>query len=241
MSESQPGRTGDAKGHGAGGEPHGAAEGDGAIRVVLADDHPVYRDGLAALLGSVGGIEVVATAATGAEAVSAAAEHEPDVVVMDVSMPVLNGIEATRAVTTAHPHIGVVVLTMSEDDATVFSAMQAGARGYLLKGANQAEIVRAITAVAGGEAIFGPALARRIADFFAARTPVAESAFPQLTAREREILDLVAAGRSNAQIASTLFLSPKTVRNNVSNVFAKLHVADRAEAIVRAREAGLGR
>lgn len=240
MSESQLGRTGGGGG-GDAGDPRRAAEGDVAIRVVLADDHPVYRDGLAALLGSVGGIEVVATAATGAEAVSAAAAHEPDVVVMDVSMPVLNGIEATRQVTTAHPHIGVVVLTMSEDDATVFSAMQAGARGYLLKGANQAEIVRAITAVAGGEAIFGPALARRIADFFAAQTPVAESAFPQLTAREREILDLVAAGRSNAQIASALFLSPKTVRNNVSNVFAKLHVADRAEAIVRAREAGLGR
>ena len=227
-----------------GGTPHGESPGDGGdgpIRVVLADDHPVYREGLAALLRSVGGVEVVATAATGAEAVSVAAEHEPDVVVMDVSMPVLNGIEATRAVTSAHPHIGVVVLTMSEDDATVFSAMQAGARGYLLKGANQAEIVRAITAVARGEAIFGPALARRIADFFAVRVPVVESAFPQLTAREREILDLVAAGRSNAQIASALYLSPKTVRNNVSNVFAKLHVADRAEAIVRAREAGLGR
>lgn len=219
----------------------GDAIDDDTIRVVLADDHPIYRDGLAALLGSVGGIRVVATAATGAEAVQAAAEHEPDAVVMDVSMPVLNGIEATRAVTTAHPHVGVVVVTMSEDDATVFAAMQAGARGYLLKGANQGEIVRAITAVARGEAIFGPSLARRIADFFSASRSAAEAAFPQLTAREREILDLVAAGRSNAQIASTLYLSPKTVRNNVSNVFAKLHVADRAEAIVRAREAGLGR
>lgn len=217
------------------------ASGDEVIRVVLADDHPIYRDGLAALLGSVDGIEVVGTASTGAEAVDAVAEHEPDVVVMDVSMPVMNGIDATRAVTAAHPHVGVVVVTMSEDDATVFAAMQAGARGYLLKGANQAEIVRAITAVARGEAIFGPALARRIAEFFSATAPAAETAFPQLTAREREILDLVAAGRSNAQIASTLFLSPKTVRNNVSNVFAKLHVADRAEAIVRARDAGLGR
>ena len=218
-----------------------AARDDEVIRVVLADDHPIYRDGLAALLGSVDGIEVVGTASTGAEAVDAVAEHEPDVVVMDVSMPVMNGIDATRAVTAAHPHVGVVVVTMSEDDATVFAAMQAGARGYLLKGANQAEIVRAITAVARGEAIFGPALARRIAEFFSATAPAAETAFPQLTAREREILDLVAAGRSNAQIASALFLSPKTVRNNVSNVFAKLHVADRAEAIVRARDAGLGR
>lgn len=217
-----------------------ACEGE-EIRVVLADDHPIYRDGLAALLGSVDGIRVVGTASTGAEAVAAAAEHEPDVVVMDVSMPVMNGIDATRAVTTAHPHVGVVVVTMSEDDATVFAAMQAGARGYLLKGANQAEIVRAITAVSRGEAIFGPALARRIADFFSATAPVAETAFPQLTSREREILDLVAAGRSNAQIAAALYLSPKTVRNNVSNVFAKLHVADRAEAIVRARDAGLGR
>jgi len=214
---------------------------DEEIRVVLADDHPIYRDGLAALLASVDGIRVVGTASTGAEAVAAAAEHEPDVVVMDVSMPVMNGIDATRAVTSAHPHVGVVVVTMSEDDATVFAAMQAGARGYLLKGANQAEIVRAITAVSRGEAIFGPALARRIADFFSATAPAAETAFPQLTAREREILDLVAAGRSNAQIAAALYLSPKTVRNNVSNVFAKLHVADRAEAIVRARDAGLGR
>ena len=213
---------------------------DEEIRVVLADDHPIYRDGLAALLATVDGIRVVGTASTGAEAVAAAAEHEPDVVVMDVSMPVMNGIDATRAVTSAHPHVGVVVVTMSEDDATVFAAMQAGARGYLLKGANQAEIVRAITAVSRGEAIFGPALARRIADFFSATAPAAETAFPQLTAREREILDLVAAGRSNAQIAAALYLSPKTVRNNVSNVFAKLHVGDRAEAVARARDAGLG-
>jgi DNA-binding NarL/FixJ family response regulator len=213
------------------------------IRVLLADDHPVYRDGLAALLASVDGLEVVATAEDGAAAVALATELQPDVVVMDVQMPGLDGIEATRRLTAASPHIGVVMLTMAEEDATLFSAMQAGARGYLLKGANQAEITRAVTAVARGEAIFGPAIARRIADFFAAGPAVgsaAEQAFPQLTAREREILELVAAGRSNAQIASTLFLSPKTVRNNVSNIFAKLHVADRAEAIVRAREAGLG-
>jgi DNA-binding NarL/FixJ family response regulator len=213
------------------------------IRVLLADDHPVYRDGLAALLASVDGLEVVATAEDGAAAVALATELQPDVVVMDVQMPGLDGIEATRRLTAASPHIGVVMLTMAEEDATLFSAMQAGATGYLLKGANQAEITRAVTAVARGEAIFGPAIARRIADFFAAGPAVgsaAEQAFPQLTAREREILELVAAGRSNAQIASTLFLSPKTVRNNVSNIFAKLHVADRAEAIVRAREAGLG-
>jgi DNA-binding NarL/FixJ family response regulator len=218
---------------------------DEAIRVVLADDHPVYREGLAALLSSVDGLEVVGTAANGADAVELATELQPDVVVMDVQMPVLDGIEATRQVTAASPHIGVVVLTMGEEDATLFSAMQAGARGYLLKGANQAEITRAVVAVARGEAIFGPAIARRIAEFFAAGpaggATAGEQAFPQLTAREREILELVAAGRSNAQIASALFLSPKTVRNNVSNIFAKLHVADRAEAIVRARDAGLGR
>jgi DNA-binding NarL/FixJ family response regulator len=214
---------------------------DDPIRVMLADDHPVYRDGLAALLGSVPGIEVVATAGTGEEAVAQAAELQPDVVVMDVQMPGIDGIEATRLVTADSPHIGVVVLTMAEEDSTLFAAMRAGARGYLLKGANQAEIVRAITAVAQGEAIFGPAIATRVAEFFAAApAAAADQVFPQLTSREREILSLVAAGRSNAQIASTLFLSPKTVRNNVSNIFAKLHVADRAAAIIQAREAGLG-
>ena len=159
---------------------------------------------------------------------------------MDVQMPELNGIEATRELAAAAPEVGVVVLTMSEDDGTVFAAVRAGARGYLVKGAEQDEIVRAITAVAAGGVVFGASLARRIAEFFAAGPPAPTDAFPQLTGREREILDLVAAGRSNAQIAATLYLSPKTVRNNVSNVFTKLQVADRAEAIVRAREAGLG-
>ena len=169
---------------------------DDPIRVMLADDHPVYRDGLAALLGSVPGIEVVATAGTGAQA----AELQPDVVVMDVQMPGIDGIEATRRVTADSPHIGVVVLTMAEEDSTLFAAMRAGARGYLLKGANQAEIVRAITAVAQGEAIFGPAIATRVAEFFAAApAAAADQVFPQLTSREREILSLVAAGRSNAR------------------------------------------
>jgi DNA-binding NarL/FixJ family response regulator len=159
---------------------------------------------------------------------------------MDVQMPELNGIEATRRLATEAPEVGVVVLTMSEDDGTVFAAVRAGARGYLVKGAEQDEIVRAITAVAAGGVVFGASLARRIAEFFAAGPAAPTDAFPQLTSREREILDLVAAGRSNSQIAATLYLSPKTVRNNVSNVFTKLQVADRAEAIVRAREAGLG-
>jgi DNA-binding NarL/FixJ family response regulator len=215
------------------------------VRVLVADDHPVYRDGLAALLRTVPGIEVVGTAADGEEAVGAAERLQPDVVVMDVQMPRLDGVAATRRVTGTSPSTGVVVLTMSEDDDTVFAALKAGARGYLLKGADADEVVRAVRTVAAGGAVFGPSLAGRITEFFsgAARTatPAQAEAFPQLTAREREVLDLVAAGRPNAAIAEALFLSPKTVRNTVSNVFAKLHVADRAEAIVRARDAGMGR
>ncbi|MGY1695554.1 response regulator [Geodermatophilus sp. SYSU D00814] len=217
------------------------SEPDEPVRVVVADDHPVYRDGLALLLGSVPGLEVVGTAADGAAAVEVVREHLPDVVVMDVQMPVLDGIEATRRIAAEAPSVGVVVLTMSEDDGTVFAAVRAGARGYLLKGADQEEVVRAITTVASGGAVFGAALARRIADFFTAGPAGPETAFPQLTAREREVLDLVAAGRSNAQIAAALYLSPKTVRNVVSNVLTKLQVTDRAQAMVRAREAGLGR
>jgi DNA-binding NarL/FixJ family response regulator len=214
---------------------------DEPLRVVVADDHPVYRDGLALLLGSVPGLEVAGTAADGAEAVAVVREQLPDVVVMDVQMPVLDGIEATRRIAAEVPSVGVVVLTMSEDDGTVFAAVRAGARGYLLKGADQEEVVRAITTVASGGAVFGAALARRIAEFFTSGPAGPETAFPQLTAREREVLELVAAGRSNAQIAAALYLSPKTVRNVVSNVLTKLQVTDRAQAIVRAREAGLGR
>jgi DNA-binding NarL/FixJ family response regulator len=215
-------------------------EPDEPLRVVVVDDHPVFRDGLAMLLRSVPALDVVGTAADGAAAVELAREEQPDVVVMDVQMPVLDGIEATRRITSDSPSVGVVVLTMSEDDNTVFAAVRAGARGYLLKGADQEEVLRAITTVASGGAVFGPALARRITDFFAAGPSGPETAFPQLTAREREVLGLVAAGRSNAQIAAALHLSPKTVRNNVSNVLTKLQVTDRAQAIVRAREAGLG-
>ncbi len=209
--------------------------------MLIADDHPVFRDGLAMLLRSVPGLEVIGTAATGSEAVAIAAQARPDVVVMDVQMPELNGIDATRQLATAAPEIGVVMLTMSEDDVAIFTAMRAGARGSLVKGAEQEEIVRAITTVGTGGVVFGAALARRIADFFAAPAASESVAFPELTPREREILELIAAGRSNAQIASALFLAPKTVRNNVSNVFAKLQVADRSAAIVRARDAGLGR
>ena len=214
------------------------------IRVLLVDDHPVYLEGLAGLLAAttpLTGIEVAGTAADGEQAVARAAELAPDVVVMDVRMPGLDGIAATRRVLGTHPDVGVVVLTMSEEDETVFAAMRAGARGYLLKGATRPEITNAITTVAAGGAVFGPAIARRVADFLAPRPAAGAEAFPELTAREREVLDLVAAGRANPQIAAVLHLSPKTVRNVVSSIFAKLRVADRAEAIVRAREAGLGR
>jgi DNA-binding NarL/FixJ family response regulator len=211
------------------------------VRLLIADDHPVYRDGLRLLLGDRDGIEVVGTATTGGEAVSLAASTDPDVVIMDLRMPDLNGIEATRQIVRTSPHVGVLVLTMYEDDESVFAAMRAGARGYLLKGADEEEILHAVRAVARGEAIFGAALATRIAAYFAAPPPSpVPDTFPTLTARELEVLTLVAQGMSNTAIASRLFLSHKTVRNHVSNIFAKLQVADRAEAIIRARRVGLG-
>lgn len=213
-------------------------------RVVLADDHPIYRDGLRLMLTSTGQVDVVATAADGAAAVALAVRLRPDVVVLDLQMPGLDGITATEQILAALPDVGVLVLSMHEDDDTVLAAMRAGARGYLLKGADQTEILRAITAVAGGEVIFGQALASRVSGYFT-RLAHGEARraepFPQLTAREREVLDLIAAGLSNSEIAGRLFLSPKTVRNNVSNVFAKLQVNDRAQAIIQARDAGLGK
>jgi DNA-binding NarL/FixJ family response regulator len=211
------------------------------VRVLVADDHPVFREGFAALLGSIPEVQVVGTASDGSEAVAAARELAPDVIVMDVQMPGLDGIEATRAVLADRPETGVVVLTMSEEDATVFAAIRAGARGYLLKGAEPAEVVRAITTVAGGGVVFGAVLAHRIADFFASAPSAAESRFPTLTARELEVLNLLAAGLSNGQIAARLYLSQKTVRNHVHAVLTKLQAADRAQAIVQARDAGLGR
>lgn len=211
------------------------------LRIVVADDHPLDRRGLAALLDAQPGWRVVAQADTGRSAVAAAAELVPDVVVMDLHMPELDGVQATRQVITNGPSVAVLILTMFDDDDSVFTAMRAGARGYLLKGADQAEIVRAVTAIGSGEAIFGPTVAQRIVEFFAAPRPAhVTQVFPELTAREHEVLDLIAAGRSNADIAATLVLSHKTVRNHVSNIFTKLRVADRATAIVRAREAGLG-
>jgi DNA-binding NarL/FixJ family response regulator len=212
-------------------------------RVLLADDHPVYRGGLRMMLESTGRVEVVGSAADGAEAVALARQLRPSVVVMDLQMPVLDGVEATRRIVADRPETAVLALTMHEDDENLLAAMLAGARGYLVKGADQEQILRAITAVAAGEVIFGPALAARVTTFLVqlAGSRPTPDAFPQLSAREREVLDLIAAGLSNRQIAERLVLAPKTVRNNVSTVFAKLQVADRAQAIVRAREAGLGR
>ena len=211
------------------------------IRVLIADDHGVVREGLRAVLGSEPDMEVVGEAATGKEVVEQAAELEPDVILMDIQMPDVNGIEATRRVLEIDPDVGVVALTMFEDDDSVFSAMRAGARGYVLKGAPPAEILKVVRAVAGGEAHFGPEIARRLMSFFSGPKPASpEDIFPELSAREVEILDLIAQGHSNTKIAARLFLSPRTVSNHISHIFTKLQVADRAHAIIRAREAGLG-
>jgi DNA-binding NarL/FixJ family response regulator len=208
------------------------------LRVVVADDHPVFRDGLRALLASAGDAEVVGEAADGAAAAALVAELQPDVVLMDLHMPGLNGIEATRRIVDASPQVGVLALTMVEDDDAVFAAIRAGARGYLVKGSTQAEIRNAIRAAASGEAVFGPAIASRLAAYFSGSGAPA-AAFPELTPREREVLELVASGEGNDAIARRLSLSGKTVRNHVSNIFNKLQVVDRAQAIVKAREAGV--
>jgi DNA-binding NarL/FixJ family response regulator len=211
------------------------------VRILIVDDHASFRAGLRALLGTAADLVVVGEAADGAAAVEAASTLHPDVILMDVTMPGSDGIEATRRIVDAAPHVAILMLTMGADDESVFAAIRAGARGYVLKGAQRPELLRAIRSVAAGEAIFGPGIARRLVDYFSRPAPALVAApFPQLTEREREILDLIAAGRSNAEITARLVLSPKTVRNHISNVFAKLDVRDRAEAIVRGREAGLG-
>jgi DNA-binding NarL/FixJ family response regulator len=213
-----------------------------ALRVLIADDHLLFRDGLRALLTAAPDMELVGEATTGDEAVALAAERQPDVVLMDIQMPGLSGVEATRRIVQSSPHVRVLVVTMFEDDRTVFAAMRAGARGYVLKGANYAEMLRAIQAVGSGEGIFSPSIAARLMEYFATIQPAAPApVFPELSDREREILDLLAQGRSNAEIAARLVVSPKTVRNHVSNILSKLQVADRTEAALRAREAGLKR
>jgi DNA-binding NarL/FixJ family response regulator len=212
-----------------------------ATTVLVVDDHPLVRQGLLAVLGSADGIVVVGEASDGEEAIGLVTQLEPDVVLMDLQMPGVHGIDATRAIVAARPTTAVVVLTMFEDDDMVFSAVSAGAMGYLLKGADGSDIITAVRSAGAGQAVFGAALAGRLRSWFASPPPAADGAFPQLTERERSILDGVAAGLTNAQIGEREFLSAKTVANNVSNILTKLQLAERGQAIIAAREAGLGR
>src|SRR5258706_8857112 len=211
------------------------------IRVLIADDHPVFRDGLRALVESAPDLDLAGEATTGTQAVELAATARPAVILMGLRMPELSGIEATRRFLEVDPTVGILIVTMSEYDESLFAAVRAGARGYIPKDAERAEILSAIRSCAVGEAVFGASISRRVADFFAAPRSAAAEPFPDLTDRENEILELIAQGRSNGDIASRLGIASKTVRNHVANVFNKLQVADRAQAIVRAREAGLGR
>jgi len=210
------------------------------VRVVLADDHPMYRFGLRAVLDASPEVEVVGEASDGAELLAVVAECRPDVVLTDLSMPRLSGAAAIDELSRRHPQLGVLVLTMHEDDASLFGALRAGARGYLLKGADRGEIVRAVLAVAGGDAVYGGAVARRVVDALTGTSSRAP-ALPELTERERQVLELLAAGLATGRIAQRLGLSDKTVRNHVSAVLTKLQVPDRSAAVTRAREAGLGR
>lgn len=212
------------------------------ITVLIADDHAPFQAGLRALLQATDDIEVVGETMDGAETITQATRLQPDVILMDLQMPGITGVEATRQILHTSPHIAVLIVTMFEDDDFVFAALRAGARGYLLKGATKAEILRAIRGVSNGEAIFGSAIAKRLVNYFAGIQPASATyAFPELTEREREILDLIASHLTNQEIAERLQLSLKTVRNHVSNIFSKLQVADRVQAILRAKEAGLGR
>ena len=211
------------------------------VRVVLADDHPMVRYGITAVLADAPEVEVVGEAADGESLLAAVAEHRPDVVVTDLDMPGMGGAEATARLRTSHPDLAVLVLTLHEDDESLFAALRAGARGYLLKGADRSELVRAIQSVASGEAVYGAAVATRIVQFFTgAREEYAAQVFPELTERERDVLGLIASGRRNSEIATALGLSDKTVRNHVSNVLLKLQVPDRTAAALKARESGLG-
>ena len=215
------------------------------IRILIADDHALFREGLRALFSALPDIEVVGDAADGAAAVTQVDAVQPDVVLMDINMPGINGIEATRRILITHPNLGIIMVTMLEDDTSVFAAMRAGARGYVLKGAHHDEILHAIRAVAAGQAVFGPAIAARMMNFFqglngAPQKGSSTLAFPELTEREREVLALIAQGVSNKEIAEKLVISAKTVSNHITNIFSKLQVADRAQAIIRARDAGLG-
>ena len=210
------------------------------LRILIADDHPLFRHGIREFLNLSPDIQVVGEAMSGEEAMHQAEALEPDLILMDVNMPGVNGVEATRRILHTSPHIRILIVTMFEDDATVFAAMRAGARGYILKDAEKENILRAIQAVANGEAIFSPTIATRLIEFFSTQSStLPRDIFPSLTERERQILQLIARGKSNAEIARELSLSPKTVYNYVSNILSKLQVADRAQAIIRAREAGV--
>jgi DNA-binding NarL/FixJ family response regulator len=211
------------------------------LRILLADDHPLVRRGLRAVLAGAPDVEVVGEAATGREAIALAAELTPDVILMDLQMPDLSGIEATRAILASQPDARILVVTLFQDDDSVFLALRAGARGYVLKDADEDDLLSAIRAVAGGAAIFSPSIANRLLTLFASPRPSVPELFPELTEREREVLELIAQGLPNPRIAQQLSISVKTVGNHVSIIFGKLQVADRAEAIVRARDAGLGR
>ena len=210
------------------------------IRIVVADDHPMVRDGLRTLFDALPNTQMIGEAGTGRDAIRAAVAEQPDVLIMDLAMPDLDGFAGTAEIGRVAPDVAVLVLTMSDDDETVFAAMRAGARGCLVKGATKEEIIRAVTAVAAGEAIFGPDVARRVLSYFSS-APRHHDPFPQSAPRERDVLDLLAAGLSNTVIAARLGLSLKTINNHTSSIFTKLAVAGRAEAIIRARDAGLGR
>ncbi len=214
---------------------------DETTRVLVVDDHPIVREGLSGALDAEADLDVVGTCSDGQEAVDVARDLQPDAVVMDLHLPTMSGIEATRRVVAESPHIAVLVLTMADDEDSVFAALRAGARGYLLKGSSPEDIIGAVRAVAHGDAVFGPGIAERILSYFASGNAMPRSpVLPELTDREREVLHLMAGGARNADIARELVISPKTVRNHNSNIFAKLQVADRADAIARARAAGLG-
>jgi DNA-binding NarL/FixJ family response regulator len=210
------------------------------IRLLVADDHTLFREGVRALLNSIPEIDVVGEAATGEETIQLAEKLQPNVILMDIQMPGMNGLQATRQILDKNPLIGIIVVTMFDDDDSVFAAMRAGARGYILKGADQHDMRRAIQAVARGEALFGPSIATRLKDYFNQPSPTSLTAFPELTERENQVLDLIAQGMDNHDIAGQLTISLKTVRNHVSNIFNKLQVSDRVQAALRAREAGLG-
>lgn len=216
------------------------------IRVLIVDDHTLFREGVLAILNGAQDIEAVGEAATGQEAILQVDQLSPDVILMDIQMPDMNGIKATRQILDAHPQIGIIMLTMLEDDDSLFAAMRAGARGYVLKGADKVEMLQSIRAVAEGQAIFGPVVADRLTDFFrevrsSSSRGQRNRVFLDLTDREYEVLEHIAQGRSNKEIADQLHISVKTVGNHISNIFNKLQVADRAQAIVLAKDAGMGK